>query len=361
MASLVKDDFTALGLTDYGVEIHIDDLSKEEILAYIDKENFNAIKYLKQDYWNFKKYIDAEFYPKHVDYINNDCAPDLIRFMSVKTQNRKNCSYYNFLKGIGEENLPLFTERQIAFVNYLSGLLPLVRVHEYQIVKYLLTGQKTYQELETYLKETIPEFAEEQLNHALKYLQFTKYDESDNNIALDVAIDDQFLEYIEDLIEYGLTRYMIDIGSETGFKLWQTYRMDQVQLKLLKNPANNQVGTYYYDDYVVIFASLKKDLDEADKLNYKDKFLQSDFFQWESMNSLPQSHLEKLIHSKFAYVFIRKVTSENGLVLPFTYVGKGKLTNPRKTSGGNGTYLFDIQMENMLPEYLQYDFGLTKE
>ena len=361
MASLVKDDFTALGLTDYGVEIHIDDLSKEEILAYIDKENFNAIKYLKQDYWNFKKYIDAEFYPKHVDYINNDCAPDLIRFMSVKTQNRKNCSYYNFLKGIGEENLPLFTERQIAFVNYLSGLLPLVRVHEYQIVKYLLTGQKTYQELETYLKETIPEFAEEQLNHALKYLQFTKYDESDNNIALDVAIDDQFLEYIEDLIEYGLTRYMIDIGSETGFKLWQTYRMDQVQLKLLKNPANNQVGTYYYDDYVVIFASLKKDLDEADKLNYKDKFLQSDLFQWESMNSLPQSHLEKLIHSKFAYVFIRKVTSENGLVLPFTYVGKGKLTNPRKTSGGNGTYLFDIQMENMLPEYLQYDFGLTKE
>lgn len=361
MASLVKDDFTALGLTDYGVEIHIDDLSKEEILSYIDKENFNAIKYLKQDYWNFKKYIDAEFYPKHVDYINNDCAPDLIRFMSVKTQNRKNCSYYNFLKGIGEENLPLFTERQIAFVNYLSGLLPLVRVHEYQIVKYLLTGQKTYQELETYLKETIPEFAEEQLNHALKYLQFTKCDESDNNIALDVAIDDQFLEYIEDLIEYGLTRYMIDIGSETGFKLWQTYRMDQVQLKLLKNPANNQVGTYYYDDYVVIFASLKKDLDEADKLNYKDKFLQSDLFQWESMNSLPQSHLEKLIHNKFAYVFIRKVTSENGLVLPFTYVGKGKLTNPRKTSGGNGTYLFDIQMENMLPEYLQYDFGLTKE
>ena len=50
--------------------------------------------------------------------------------------------------------------------------------------------------------------------------------------------------------------------------------MDQVQLKLLKNPGNIMVGTYYYDDYVVIFASLKKDLEEADKLNYKDKFLQ---------------------------------------------------------------------------------------
>lgn len=83
------------------------------------------------------------------------------------------------------------------------------------------------------------------------------------------------------------------------------------------------LGTYYYDDYVVIFASLKKDLEEADKLNYKDKFLQPDLFQWESMTNLPQSHLEKLMKSTFAHVFIRKMTTENGLVLPFTYVGKG--------------------------------------
>ena len=133
------------------------------------------------------------------------------------------------------------------------------------------------------------------------------------------------------------------------------------QLKLLKNPSNNQVGTYYYDDYVVIFASLKKDLEDADKLNYKDKFLQADLFQWESMTNLPQTHLDKLSQSRFAHVFIRKVSEENGLVLPFTYVGKGRLTNPRKTENGNGTYLFDIHMENELPEYLQYDFGLTKE
>ena len=79
------------------------------------------------------------------------------------------------------------------------------------------------------------------------------------------------------------------------------------------------------------------------------------------MTNLPKSHLEKIRKSRFAYVFIRKVSTENGLVLPFTYVGKGKLTNPRKTDGGNGTYLFDIHMDNELPEYLQYDFGLTKE
>ena len=115
MQSLVRDNFSAIGLSQYGVEINIDDLSKEEILEYIDKENFNSIKYLKQDYFNFKKYINSEFYPKHMDYINNDCAPDIIRFMSVKTEGKKNCSYYNFLRGIGEENLPDFTDEQVAF------------------------------------------------------------------------------------------------------------------------------------------------------------------------------------------------------------------------------------------------------
>ena len=359
LASLVKDDFTALGLADYGVEIHIDDLSKEEILEYIDKENFNALKYLKQDYFNFKKYIGSEFYPRHVDYINNDCAPDLIRFMSIKTRGKKNCSYYNFLRGIGEENLPVFTEKQIDFINYLSGLLPLVRVHEYQIVKLLLDGPKTYQEIVMYLTETVQGFVPAELEHALTYLQFVEKDK--DILRLSVPMDDQLLEYVQDLIEYGLIRYVIDNGNETGFKLWLNYRMDQVQLKLLQNPGNIMVGTYYYDDYVVIFASLKKDLEEADKLNYKDKFLQPDLFQWESMTNLPQSHLEKLMKSTFAHVFIRKVTTEYGLVLPFTYVGKGKMSNPRKTDGDNGTYLFDIHMENELPEYLQYDFGLTKE
>ena len=359
LASLVKDDFTALGLADYGVEIHIDDLSKEEILEYIDKENFNSLKYLKQDYFNFKKYIGSEFYPRHVDYINNDCAPDLIRFMSIKTRGKKNCSYYNFLRGIGEENLPVFTEKQIDFINYLSGLLPLVRVHEYQIVKLLLDGPKTYQEIVMYLTETVQGFVPAELEHALTYLQFVEKDR--DILRLSVPMDDQLLEYVQDLIEYGLIRYVIDNGNETGFKLWLNYRMDQVQLKLLKNPGNIMVGTYYYDDYVVIFASLKKDLEEADKLNYKDKFLQPDLFQWESMTNLPQSHLEKLMKSTFAHVFIRKMTTENGLVLPFTYVGKGKMSNPRKTDGDNGTYLFDIHMENELPEYLQYDFGLTKE
>lgn len=358
MASLVRDNFTALGLSDYGVKIHIDDLSKEEILDSIEKENFNAIKYLKQDYDNFKKYINAECYPKHMDYLNNDCAPDLIRFMSIKIGGKKTGSYYNFLSGIREENLPLFTQEQVDFIGYLSGLLPLVRPHEFEIIRCLMDGISSIEGIDKELAQRIPGYRREELDHALRYLEVVTKEGQKRSLC--VKMDDQLREYLDDLLSYGITRYYADNGEETDFKLWQNYRMDQVQLKLLKNPGNIFLGTYYYDEYVVIFASLKKDLPEDDKLNYKDKFLQANLFQWESMANLPQNQLEKLKQSRFAYLFIRKVANENGIVLPFTYVGKGTLHNCRKIQTGNGTYLFDVAMEHELPDYLQYDFGLTK-
>ncbi len=367
MMALVQDDFKAIGLSDYGVEIHVDDLSKEEIISYIERENFNSIGYLKQDYFNFRKYIGAESYPKHMDYLNNDCAPDLLRFMSIKIGGKKCISYYNFLHGILDENdedaklLPVFTEGQIAFVNYLSAMLPIVRQHEYMIFDNVIRGVNRLSEIEDCLSETITDYSHVQLEHALKYIQesgFLKID-GENCIITNVALDDQITEYLKDLLEYGLTRFTAEYGAETGFKLWQSYRMDQVQLKLLKNPGYTMKGTYVYDGDVIIFASIKKDISIQEHLNYKDKFLQTDLFQWECEAGLNEERQSELINSKRAYVFIRKVESENGIVMPFIYVGEGIMMNPRQTDNPRGSLLFDIHMKFELPDYLQYDFGLT--
>ncbi len=368
MQQLVIDDFKALGLNEYGVEINVDALSKEEIINYIENENFNSLTYMKQDYFNFKKYINSEFYPKHMDFLNNDCAPDLLRFMSIKIHGKKNVSYYNFLHGIEEENLPVFTEAQVKFANYLSAMLPLVRKHEYLIFDCLVKGITKLSDIEDFLTHNISDCRKEEIEHALKYIYENGYASCvDNNLVLNVELDSDFIEYIDDLLSYGLTRYFIDFGDENDFKLWQSYRMDQVQLKFLKNPQYNQVGTYYYDKDVIIFASLKKDLADEDRLNYNDKFLEPSIFQWESMANVSAADVEKQQNSDYAYLFIRKVSAENGIVLPFIYVGKGKMTNPRRQvkfdqSKGKDviTYLYDIVMENELPDYLQYDFGLTK-
>ncbi len=368
MQQLVRDDFEALGLREYGVEINVDDLSKEEIINYIENENFNSLSYMKQDYFNFKKYINSEFYPKHMDFLNNDCAPDLIRFMSIKIGGKKNISYYNFLRGIEEENLPIFSERQVLFANYLSAQLPLVRKHEYLIFDCLVKGITDIATIKQTVNQNIVDCRAEETEHALKYIFENGYVRKEGtNLKLSVEMDEDFEDYVLDLLSYGLTRYFIDFGDENDFKLWQSYRMDQVQMKFLKNPQHNQVGTYYYGREVVIFASLKKDLAEEDRLNYNDKFLEPALFQWESMANVSDADVEKQKNSDHAYLFIRKVSDENGIVLPFIYVGKGKMTNPRrqvkfdKSKGKDVvTYLYDIVMKNGLPDYLQYDFGLTK-
>ncbi|MBQ3772979.1 MAG: DEAD/DEAH box helicase family protein, partial [Pseudobutyrivibrio sp.] len=128
---LIKNDFKALSIP--GVIVDIDELSKEEIIDYVDSVNFNKKEYLKKDYENYKAYLKCEKYPSHMEYLNNDCAPDLMRFMKANMDN-KNYSYYSFLCKIGEDTIPLFTDDQVNFINEISDLLPLVRVDEYLIV-----------------------------------------------------------------------------------------------------------------------------------------------------------------------------------------------------------------------------------
>ena len=315
---------------------------------------------MKQDYQNFKKYINAQFYPSHTDYLYNDCAPDLLRFMSIKIGGRKTGCYYNFLKGIEEENLPDFTDHQVALLKYASSLLPLVRPYEFIILRALAEGQTERARLAETCSAEIENFSEDALDHALHFLcEDKQLIQHVDEYVLAAEMDDQFREHLEDLLEYGLSRYRSEYNDETDFLLWQSYSMDAVQRKLLKNPGYTQLGTYVYGKEVVIFASLKKDASVEERLQYKDKFLTDTLFQWECENNIRPDKLRGLNESDFAYVFVRKVSEEHGIVLPFTYVGKGKLTNPRIQNKPEGTtYLYDILMENPLPDYLQYDFGL---
>ncbi|MCH3962514.1 MAG: DUF3427 domain-containing protein [Solobacterium sp.] len=368
MSSLVRDDFSALGLQDYGVEIHIDDLSKEEIINYIQQENFNSIRFLTKDYFNFKKYINAESYPTHMDYLNNDCAPDLMRFLSAKCNGRKNNSYYSFLKGIKENNLPIFSEQQVLFLNTLSSYLPLARPHEYKIIQCILHGTVQRDAIEHALSDEIVGYQKLQFDHALNNLTKEKnkpgvvklINEADGLLSLHAERDPQFDEYLEDLLQYGLTRYQIELGDTQGFKLWHSYRKEQVMMVLCR-PDATMLGTYYIDDCIYIFAALKKDASIAEHLNYKDKFLQPDVFQWESKGNLSASDRNNLTHLTKAELFIRKVENEDGVTLPFTYVGTGTMTNMQETGSATGTLLFQIQMDHELPADLQYDFGLDPD
>ncbi len=66
-----------------------------------------------------------------------------------------------------------------------------------------------------------------------------------------------------------------------------------------------------------------------ERLQYKDKFLTDTLFQWECENNIRPDKLRGLNESDFAYVFVRKVSEEHGIVLPFTYVEYSVLKNLR--------------------------------
>lgn len=356
LKTMVRDDFRTLGLDEYGVEINIDDLSKEEILHHIDNENFNHIRYLKKDYQNFKSYLKTLTYPKHMDYVNSDYAPNLLKFMKIKIENKKTNSYYGFLKGIGED-VPLFTEEQIKAINYMSSLLPLVRRHEYIILKHLLNDITSEKQLRQLLSKEIVGYTEDQFDHALRFMkEGGAVEQSDGQIELSCVVDAEFREYMADLLDYGLSQYLVRYKDEDDFLLYQDYRQDQALLKILENPKHNQLGTYYKNGKMYIFAGLKKDDSVQEHLNYKDKFLDNETFQWESIAHISVKEEELQKKNEMAYIFVRKVESENGITLPYTYVGTGKLINPRKNATTNGSILYDIHMETPLPDDLMEDF-----
>lgn len=356
LKTMVKSNFRTLGLAEYGVNIEIDDLSKEEILHNIDNENFNQLRYLKKDYQNFKSYLKIPTYPKHMDYVNSDYAPNLLKFMKISIGGRRTRSYYGFLKGIGEE-VPFFSYEQISAINYLSSLLPLVRRHEYMIVKYLLEGISDVNELQQLLSNEIVNYTHEQFKHAIRFMKEDRVVmQSGDCVKFCCEIEPEFKEYLSDMLEYGLSQYNIQNRDEDDFLLYQDYRQDQALLKILENPRHNQLGTYYKYGNTYIFAGLKKDVSVQEHLNYKDKFLDNKTFQWESVAHITKAEEEKQKQSKKAFVFVRKVESENGITLPFTFVGTGQLMNPRKDATTNGSILYDIHLDNELPDDLMEDF-----
>ncbi len=363
LKDLVRDDFEALGLTQYGVEIHIDDLSKEEIVEYIDNENFNSLIYIKQDYFNFKTYINSEDHPRHMDYLNNDCAPDIIKFMSIKIDGKKTDSYYEFLMGIGEKNLPVFSDIQRGMIKHFSSMLPLVRDTEYVILNRLLEGTCTEEELTAYVRDNALNSTEIEIKHALELLLKSGYVVSgaDSYLVLTVPVDKELLDYMNDLVRYGLTRFGVEYANGEEFILWNSYRKDQVRRKMCENPEDKMQGTYYKDDEnkTYIFAGLKKDANISERLNYMDKFIDKNTFQWETINNIKEKEIKKLATHDTAVLFVRKVDNEYGIQMPFTYVGEGKMKQipwPEGHTNDRKGLLFHIALENELPDYLQYDF-----
>lgn len=367
LKNLIESDYKTLNIP--GVEIHIDELSKKEIVKFIDQENFNKKSFLKKDYENFKKYLNKDSIPTHMDYLESEIAPDLNRFIKSKIGGKRIKSYYEFLTMIGEENLPIFTEEEIKLIDSIEELLPIVRLDEFLIINYLLHHNEINIDKIVGYNSRV---TNETLNNAIQFL--TNKEVLVNN-QLSVDNISNIKDYLEDLINYGINRYEVEFGDFEGkYKLYANYSKEQTMTSINRKYTMDILlkGTYFDtetgDTYV--YVGLKKDKAKQERTDYKDKFISPSIFQWESENNvtIDNSIGLKLKNTKNIYVFVRKMDDEDNIILPFTYFGTGKFTNMReshvkdqKTGASYKTLLFDIQLDNTVPEEYFVDFEIPNE
>lgn len=354
LKEMVRTNFRSLDIPN--ILVDIDELSREEIVNYIDKTNFNSRVFLEKDYRNFKSYINSGACPTHMDFLNSDVAPDFIRIIKSSFSGSKNMSYYNFLRKINEEDIPLFSDDEIKVINSIEDLLPIARLDEYLIIQQIVNDKvldlKRLEGLNNHITDKSLENA---------YNNLVKLGIIDGNVDLFNITNSEFKNYLIDVLNYGIVRYKREFGEFDGiFKLYCNYYKEQASRIMLKNGLL-QKGTYYENDIAYIFAGIKKD--EEGKLNYKDKFLSSNIFQWESIADVSESEKKNLRNSKKVHLFIRKMESEDTVTLPYTYFGLGVFTNERpgyteEDGIKHPTLIYDIVLDNEVPEGYYLDFEI---
>jgi hypothetical protein len=118
------------------------------------------------------------------------------------------------------------------------------------------------------------------------------------------------------------------------------------------------LGTKIYDGVVYAYVTIVKAAGTKEGLRYVDGYIDRNTFQWETVANVSDKELTALKNSKRAEFFVRKVDNEDGIQLPFTYIGSGKMEYIEGSRKANGAHLFRVPMEAEAPEDLYFDFRL---
>lgn len=365
LSAMVRSNFSSLNIPN--LEINFEEKAKEEILKSIEKTNFNSIIFLKQDYANIKEYLKLSptEYPKHSSFLENDLGVDLLHFT------KKYSSYYDFLSSIGED-VPFFSKEEKEIIGSIFYFLPLVRPEIYLIIKELLEGKKTIREIYDDIKD-FHNVRYKSLEYCLRVLldefHYTKpayhhtliKKEGDYYSLTFSSENESFKEWISSLLEYGLNRYQIEFfDSNSSLKLYYPYSGISSLLALGSENLFRMTGIFNVYGKRILFVDLKKDLQQKEHLRYADSFLSKKILQWESQTQTRMDNSKglDLINNPDVWIFVRKAKKEDGCDMPFYYIGKGRLTNPRVTENTKETLLFDIILEKDVPLTYFDDLGI---
>ena len=345
-----------------------------------NEENFNSMKYLKEEYLEFKNMNSGKTPYFLMDYLNYDGSPDPLKFVN------KEKTYLGFVSKMeNDDALKRLLEEEVflKILKELSGKLPIKRVYEFSIIKYLLSHEEiSLKQAKNEILKYIEEVDDNSIIHAFQCLNQNYYDSAQvkNNIKCfelkgevlsctwdfkKVIQNKKYRVYIEDVINYALIRYEKEFESKyygvPFFKLYEQYQM--IDAALLSNYTKihssfRGSGLITNGKEYFLFIDLHKEEDIKESINYKDKFIDSKYFQWQSPNATSQSsdRGQNIIFNKKRginlHIFVRKYKQIDGASEPYIYIGKGDVTEYE----GEKPITVKMKLENEMPFSLYTEF-----
>ncbi|MDR4947192.1 DEAD/DEAH box helicase [Neobacillus cucumis] len=360
--------------------IQMDKISQERILAQIDKENFNSLKYLKEEYFEFKKLNQGRTPYLLMDYMKFDGAPDPVKFIDREK------TYLQFVAKVEKDDYLkelLLSDTFEGTLKELSSKLPLKRIYEFVVIRYLLDHEEiNFETAKRQILKMVTKVDDDSVIHAFECLNQNYYDSVQlknkpklvqysggklvkTSIFKELLTKEDYRKYIEDIVNYGIFRYEKEFKKDyygvPHFKLYEQYQM--VDVALLSNyrkihSSYRGSGLLTNGNDYFLFIDLHKEEDIKESINYKDKFLDSQYFQWQTPNSTSQNtdRGQNIIHNSKRgiklHLFVRKYREIDGKNEPFIYIGTGETVHYE----GEKPITVKIKLENEIPSILYTEF-----
>ncbi|MDK2040498.1 DEAD/DEAH box helicase [Aliarcobacter butzleri] len=357
--------------------ISMDEISKNRILEQINKENFNQLKYLKEQYFEVRNILGKV--PTLVDYLQFEDVINPLKFIDESK------SYIEFLAKV-EENKKLkelvLNENFIKAIRFIENELPLKRVYEFVILKYLLNNDFCDENIVfKILNKYLDKVDKETIIHSFLYLKgdfldsaqssrYLKLINYENKIARKtkefeaLLKNENYKKIFEDSLNFGIYNYEEEFGS-TDFgkpflKLYSKYNMLNIA-KLCNFPKIHSSfrgsGFLKYENDFFLFINLEKEK-FSKSANYHNAFLSKDVFTYQSKpsHSSDKGDGQRLCENKKfgvkLHIFVRKFVQVDKKTQDFIYLG---VANSIKY-WDNKPINLELKLENCLSDKLFEEF-----
>lgn len=347
--------------------ISLDYIAKERILSQLERVNFTDMKYLREEYQEFKNTLGGKA-PSIIDFLGQESAPDPVKFIS------KSNSYVEFVCTM-EKTTPSLSVKALKLQQTIDKQLPIKRINEFVVLKQLLlNGRATYREAKEEILSYINGIDDEALKHTFSYLagkilgsneenQYPFISESRDSLLIQ---DPELLNIpsVIDSLEYGILRYQEEFGREKlsypYLKKYNYYKMKDMGFLTNYHKSFASIrgsGVWKHKNHYYLFVDLHKDVSIEERFNFKDKLLSPKTMQWETQNKTFQtSEVGKdLCFSKdrniHLHMFLRKAKQIGNQKLDYIYVGEVFATSFE----GNKPITIQLKFYDSIPQAIYDD------